>query len=94
MATVKSKNKKIWKFLFLQSSPELKPQPHFKLLELETWQPNALKVPIFAIFKGELQKYTSFLWLGTNEKCLFGLSSTLTCEICRGVFSFGKMGSI
>jgi hypothetical protein len=35
-----------------------------------------------------------FLWLGTNGKCLFGLSSTLACKICRGIFNSGKMKSI
>jgi hypothetical protein len=40
-----------------------------------------------------LQKYISFLWLGTNGKCLFGLSSTLACKICRGIFNSRHMAS-
>jgi hypothetical protein len=44
-----------------------------KLLGQESWPPDAHKVPIFAKIKADLQKYLSFVWLGTNGKCLFRL---------------------
>jgi hypothetical protein len=67
---VKSRNGQIWKFLFegLVHSPSFK----HKLLGLEPRPPNASIVPIFTIFKANLQKYVWLLWLRTNGKYLFG----------------------
>jgi hypothetical protein len=64
-------------FSFRGLQPSLMLKPLHILSFWDSWPSSARKVPILANFEADLKKYTCFFWARTNERCLFGLSSTL-----------------
>jgi hypothetical protein len=88
---VKSRNNQIWIFLFEgfnlahNSSPFI-----FEVLGLETWPPNARKVPILANFEADLKKYTCFFGPGPARDVNLDFRLPWSAKITAEMLTPGK----